>query len=167
MINYTSLSAYFEQMAAAHRDIAHSPEERHFFRINIDQLITGFRQDIHFPAVLLELPEGRILGGSLDTLFMTRFVALSFLDKIPVQDYPAELSCYDRMEALGLDFISRLRRDYQSLQDRFIAYIDLSDIRCYKVGPIHHQCYGVRFELSVGDPAQQVMHYNPSNWLDS
>lgn len=166
MMNFSSLTAYFEQLSSAHKQIAHSEQERHFFRINIDQLITGFRQDIHFPAVMLELPEGRILGTTLDTLFMTRFVGLSFLDKLEIQNHEAELDCYDRMEQLGLDFLSRIRRDYQTFSDRFISYLDLSDIRCYKVGPIHHNCFGVRFELTVGDPSLTVMHYNPSNWLE-
>jgi len=166
MINFSSLADYFQQMASSHKLIAHSDAERHFFRINIDQLITGFRLDIHFPAVLLELPEGRLLGGTLDTLFMTRFVGLSFLDKLELQDYEAELDCYDRMEQIGLDFLSRIRRDYQATTNRFISYLDLSDIRCYKVGPIHHNCFGIRFELTLGDPALPVMHYNPANWME-
>ena len=165
-MNYSSLVQYFQQMAARHKQIAHSPLERHFFRINIDQLITGFRQEINFPAVMLELPEARLIGNSLDTLFLSRMVALTFLDKVDIDDHEAELSCYDRMEQLGLDFISRIRREYQSTPDRFIAYFDFNDVRTYKVGPIHHSCFGMRFEFTIGDPSLSVMHYNPSNWLD-
>jgi hypothetical protein len=165
-MKFTDLVSYFENIAAKHKLIQHADNNRHFFRINLDELITGFKQDLQFPAIMLELPESRVSGATLDNLFMSRYVGLSFLDKVDAGDIEGELNCYDRMEALGLDYLSRVRRDYQDFNNRFVAQFDWNDIRVYKVGPIHHNCYGMRFEITVGSSSSGVMHYNTENWID-
>ncbi len=166
-MNYGELTEYFEQIAVQHKLLKHSDIEPHFFRVNIEDVISGFKNNLNFPFVFLELPESRLHGETLDNVFLSRYAALTFLDKVAPGDRPGELDTYSRMELLGLDFLSRVKRDYTNFTNRQIPKMEWNDIRIFKIGPMHHNCYGMRFEIAIGEPANDFMLYKPENWLDS
>jgi len=66
-----------------------------------------------------------------------------------------------------MQFLARLKRDYTNFSDRKIKLFDFKDIKIFKVGPMNHNCYGMRFEFGIGEPANVFMNYNSQNWLDS
>jgi hypothetical protein len=166
-MNYTEIAEYFENLARQHVAVKHTEVDPHFFRINLEDIISGLKNHDANPAVFLELPEARIHGETSDNSFLSRYCAVTFMKKVPPDDRVAEIEAYDNMEALGIDFMSRLNRDYKNFSNRLIKEFDYKNIPIYKVGPMMHSMYGMRFEISIGEPATNFMIYNPANWLDS
>lgn len=166
-MNYSQIADYFENLARQHISVKHTEVDPHFFRINLEDIIGAHKNFDANPSVFLELPESRIHGETSDTSFLSRYCALTFMARVELGNREAELEAYDRMEALGIDFMSRLNRDYKNFSNRLIKEFDFKNIKIYKVGPMFHSMYGMRFEISIGEPATSFMNYNSANWLDS
>ena len=46
--------AYFKNLAEKHVDIAHTSDEKHFFRMESTEILNGLTSEINWPAMVLE-----------------------------------------------------------------------------------------------------------------
>jgi hypothetical protein len=46
--------SYMEQLAVNHKDIKHHEKEKHYFRGELEEFYMGFRNEVHFPALIAE-----------------------------------------------------------------------------------------------------------------
>ncbi len=53
--SFSQLVSYFETLALQHNDIRHSNAKKHFFRMELDEVMDGVnRTDVAFPKLVLE-----------------------------------------------------------------------------------------------------------------
>ena len=163
-MTYKQTSDYFENLCKF-KLVGHSDDQKKFMRINIDDIIDNSAKfKLGFPAVLLELPENKLSGETDDSAFKNRYVALTFLSKVPPQDKTRELEVYDEMETLGLKFMAKVNHDYKNFTDRKIHSFNFNDVRWFKIGPVADNLYGQRFEFPIGFVAKEFRIYNANDW---
>lgn len=165
-MTYKEITEYFEALSRNNKLVNHSEIEPHFFRVNIDELLVAFKQRFFNPVVFLELPESRITGETLDNAFINRYAALNFLTTVEKGDRSAELTAYDSMEELALQFLARMRYDYSRSAGRLIHRFDWKNVPFFKLGPIHNNMFGIRMEVPIGHWANSFMNYQPNHWKE-
>ncbi|NQU53584.1 MAG: hypothetical protein HQ522_13705, partial [Bacteroidetes bacterium] len=55
MAKFSDLITYFENLARKHKSILHTDTDKHFFRMEIDEVLAGInRTDVAYPMLILE-----------------------------------------------------------------------------------------------------------------
>ena len=67
-----AFSRYLQDLAARHKSLNHTPEEPHFFRGELEEFYTGFRDRVNFPALIQEGGEVRFTSDNADNAFKER-----------------------------------------------------------------------------------------------
>ena len=157
---------YFEEISRQHTEIQHTDDEKHFARINIEEVLTGLRSSILTPALILESFEGGLIDNKSDNILADRMGAFMILKQVQMDNFTQEAEFLDDCERIGLDVIRRMRRDarVQPIQDRLLRGLQLSKVGWMKVGPVFDNWYGYRFTFSLED--YETMKYDDSKWLD-
>lgn len=154
---------YFENLSRKNKSVRHDDDHRHFFQINILDILQGSVSNIEYPAVLLEVPEGAYQGETLDNTTYVKNIALSFLKPVDATDVAGQINAYDEMEIIGRQFMSRLAYDYKRrIGPRVFRH---NQIRLYKLSGVMDSCYGWRFEIPIGEAASELQVYDTNNWL--
>ena len=166
MLNVAKYISYFKNLATQHKEIGHTEEEKHFFRMNIEEVLTGLRSDINLPALILESFEGRLVDKKSDNNLANREGAFMILKKVEVDNFDQENEFLDDSERIGLDIIKRMRRDSKTnpIQDRILKRFDYDGVSWGKVGPVFDNYYGYRFIFRLQD--FENMKFDPDKWLD-
>jgi len=164
-MDHSDYISFFEDLATKHKSILHSPTEKHFFRANIEEVITGLRSKIKFPAMVLESYEVRLIDYKSDNIYMAPVGAFSIIDKVERDNYDKENEAINTCMLIGIDIITAIREEYQNFRNnpnRKIKYFDPATVTGYKVGPLFENCFGYRFEFQIGNPLS--LKYDASKW---
>ena len=114
MTVYKEFIEYFENLCVQHTDISHDPSNgvKGFFRINLEEVLTGSRREINASgyhvmlANYLWTPEDE----GTDPLKKIQFMFF-VLGTSPEGDYDAETDVLDKTEAITREFINRISFD--------------------------------------------------------
>lgn len=162
-MTFGEVKTYIENLCRKSIHVRHTEAEKHFFRINIEDLAANWKaKGVHSPAVFLEIPEGKLAGETDDNSFNDKFIALSFLKTVKAQDLEGEERAYEEMEVIGWKFMAKINKDYK---EHVIKHFRHNEVRYFKVGPISENMYGIRFELPLGAPAKDFKNYNTEDWI--
>jgi hypothetical protein len=162
-MTFSEIKTYIENLCRSSALVRHTDTEKHFFRINIEDLTTNWKaKGVKSPAVFLEIPEGKLSGETNDNAFNQKFIALSFLKTVKAQDADGEELAYEEMEVLGWKFMAKINKDYEA---KVIKHFRHNEVRYFKVGPISENMYGIRFELPMGAPATDFRNFKTEDWL--
>lgn len=166
MLNVSQYISYFEGIATNHKEIAHKKTEKHFYRMNVEEVLTGLRSDINSPALILESFEGSLTDNKSDNILADRIGAFMILKKVETDNFTQEHEYLDDCERIGLEIIKRMRRDARvnPIQNRLLKNFDLNKVNWQKVGPVFDNYFGYRFVFSLVDP--ENMSYDKTKWLD-
>ena len=52
-VTFSELVSYFKLLASKHKDILHSDTDKHFYRFEVDEVLTGINK-LKYPAFILE-----------------------------------------------------------------------------------------------------------------
>ena len=67
-----AFSRYLQDLAARHKSLNHTEREPHFFRGELEEFYTGFRDRVNFPALIQEGGEIRFTSDNADNAFKER-----------------------------------------------------------------------------------------------
>ncbi|HKI89870.1 MAG TPA: hypothetical protein VKA38_12645 [Draconibacterium sp.] len=117
MAQFSDLIAYFESLARRHVDIGHTDLEKHFFRMEIDEVLAGInRTDVNFPMLILEGYSFDFTDNYSDNLMKNRQGAFVLLDHISdASDYDAIHQVWDQLEQTGTEILLKIKADKRSL----------------------------------------------------
>ena len=129
MLSVSKYISYFEEIAKQHKEIAHTAAEKHFVRMNIEEVLTGLRGDIVTPALILESFEGTLNDNNSDNIRANRTGAFMILKEVETDNYAEEHAFLDDCERIGLEIIKRMRRDSKTnpIQNRLLQSFDLNN----------------------------------------
>lgn len=139
--------------------------EKSFFRMDLDEIMGGFKSGINFPAMVIESPEGDAEGSSLSSTA----IGINFIFSIyqrPVQDdFASQNEMLDECERLGRKIIARMRYDARNPQHLIYNKFKVSSMKWIKEGPIFNEgLYGYQFSGRFeGDELPKV---DAADWTD-
>ena len=145
---------YFRQLATEHvalKDFVLGPTQR---------IIAGSRNELSYPLLWLELPSMTLLDKDSTTPVGQRHAALVVLDSASVSDYADQDAKWASTEAIALDVLSRLRRDYKARE--FVSF-ELDGTVLEAVATLTQAGeIGWRFEFKLGDFVP--LKHEPTRW---
>lgn len=159
--------AYFEQLAREHKDIRHSETARHFFVMDINEVLGAMADSsIQYPAVILNALSARIAGSSLDNTneqINGGFLVIDHCQQI--DNYESMVEAMANSHRIGLEFLQRIH--YEIMKCEPLALKALPEWNIWNVatkmwGPVFDNDYGWHFEFPVVRPIELI--FNPEKW---
>jgi len=110
---FSQLVTYFENLARTHVDIGHTDQEKHFFRMEVDEVLAGInRTDVKYPFLILEGYGYDFTDSKSDNLLKNRSGAFMLLDHVSdSSDFEAIHAVWDHMEEIGDEILVRMKTD--------------------------------------------------------
>lgn len=160
---FADLVNYFEQIATEHVDIRHTIQNKHFFRIELDEILTGLRSKICYPALILEGYDFQFIDQNSDNVHKQISSAFVLMESVKDKgDYNNIHDVWQRMEEIGDEICVRILNDKRSRSIDILSYFHLSNVRGTLLVDANLLHYGVRYEFSLSWP--MVNDIDPSKW---
>lgn len=107
LIDYTD---YMRHLAMLHRELRHSPRERHFFRGELQEFWQQFRSDVRFPCLIVESSDNEYstTGDTLTKRRNTSFIVADHYDQ--TADFDAIQMALTRCETIAEQLLGRMLR---------------------------------------------------------
>jgi hypothetical protein len=158
---YVSL---FETLAKNHEEILHRDGEKHFFRLEPEEYLTGLTSEVNFPAMMLE---GYDIGfGDKEANSILKYIngGFAILDRVgEQQDMNGIHEVWDRCEVICTDILVRIYNEKYS-RHGIVVKLDFNNIQIQLLANETDGTYGVRCTFSL--MTKQPHYINNSKWSD-
>ena len=167
MANFSDLIEYFKNIARNHVDIGHSDSEKHFFRMEIEEVLGGInRSDVAYPLLILEGYSFSLSDNKSDNLLKDRSGAFILLDHVPdPSDFDKIHENWDHLEEIGTDIAIRLKHDKQSRLIPVIRDFDFDSLDASLIMNEVGNDIGIRFTYNIISPLANDV--DPDKWIDT
>lgn len=160
---FTQIVQYFETLARQHVAIQHTDTEKHFYRFEIDEVLSGL-SSINYPALILEAYAIEYGDNKSDNVMKNRKGAFILLGNVPDRgDHDAIHALWDELEEIGDDILSRIRADKQNRNVASIRNFDIANTQVSIIANRVGNDYGLRYEFELGSTANTDV--NPYRWM--
>ncbi len=164
MAKFSDLITYFETLAAKHKSILHTTEEKHFFRMEIDEVLAGInRTDVKYPMLILEGYSFEFTDQQSDNLLKSREGFFVLLDHISdATDMDAIHTKWDELEEIGTDILVKIKADKRS---RLVPVVQNFSFQSVNASLIRNQIgndVGIRFSFTITSPT--INDVDPDKW---
>lgn len=152
---------YFRQIAIAHKDIKHiaAAEDNNgglgeckFVRWNTEEIVTGLRSSIGFPALALEMYEVATEANSIYDVKGNFKGAFSILIKANPNRYDEQIEALAQAETILMQCLQKIWADHYGIdaerQQTPFQYFDFEGIQIMSFGPTYDNIYGWRAEFN-------------------
>jgi len=162
-VKFSDLVAYFESLATKHVDINNSPEEDHFYRYELDDVLAGISKDLNYPALILEGYDLNYKDEKSDNLQKTRngaFILLGYVGDSG--DHDKIHDTWDFLEEIGEELVLKIKADKRDRSIKVVRDFDLNDVDGTLLAIEETGHYGIRF--SYGITSARSKDLNPDKW---
>ncbi len=165
MSKFSQLVSYFENLARLHKDIGHTDSEKHFFRMEVDEVLGGInRTDVKHPFLILEGYGYDFTDDKCDNLLKNRRGAFMLIDHVSDQtDFEAIQTVWENMEEIGDELLVRMKSDKRNPLAPAIRDFDFSTVEASLLANELDGNYGIRFTYVLTSPRNNEV--NPDKWL--
>lgn len=165
MARFSDLITYFENLARSHVDIGHSESEKHFFRMEIDEVLAGLnRTDVNFPMLILEGYSFDFTDNNSDNLIKNRQGAFILLEHLSdTSDFDIIHEIWDKLEQIGTEILVKIKCDKRTRQVPVVRHFDFSSVNASLIMNQMGNNIGIRFTYSIQSPSAGDV--NPEKWL--
>ncbi|MCD4681127.1 MAG: hypothetical protein K8S00_12150 [Bacteroidales bacterium] len=147
---FSEIIAYFENIARKHVAIGHTDEEKHFFRLELDEVLTGLNSKINFPALILEGYDFDFTDSRSDNVIKNRSGAFILLDHCrDNHDFDRIHQIWDNLEEIGDDILIKILKDKRDRNIKTIRNFDMNDIQAVLIANEVGQNYGIRYSYKI------------------
>jgi hypothetical protein len=161
---FADLVEYFKEIAEEHVDIQHSTTKKHFFRFELDEVISGLVIKLNYPALILEAYDFDYSESRSDNILKARNGAFMLIDKVTDQgDYDRIHEVWDELEAIGDEILIRMRSDKEKKTVPVLRDFDISFSSGIPFDVRTTGQYGVRFTFSLRSAVNT--NIDPTKWL--
>ena len=159
---FSDVIAYFKTLASQHVSIGHSAAEKHFYRFEIDEILSGIKT-INYPALILEGYRFSLIDKQSDNVLKERTGAFILLDHLSdVSDYDAMHELWDRLESICDDIIARVKADKYNATAKAVRDFDLNNIEFALIANENDRNFGIRCTFTITSPFSTTVE--PSRW---
>lgn len=157
---FSDLIAYFKLLATQHIAIGHSEKEKHFYRFELEEVLTSLKT-INFPALILEGYKYKLSDAKSDNVIKERSGAFIILGHLKdTGDYDAMHELWDFQEEICDDICARIKSD-----KRIVAAVrdfDLNSVDVSLIANMAERNYGIRCTFTISSP--RPMNVDPDKW---
>lgn len=160
--NFSELINYFRSIAVNHVAIRHTAHQKHFYRLELEELINGLN-NAQYPVLNLEGYSFSLSDAKSDNIIKSRTAAFVLIDQIADPgDFDGINAIWDKLEHIGDDIITRMRDDKRK-EGNPIRAIDMDSIEATLIR-FDATRYGIRYMF-------QIQSFFPSDvdtsrWID-
>ena len=105
---FSDLVKYFEKLASEHIEIKHTAQNKHFYRFELDEVLTGMCSNIKYPALILEAYDFNYSESNSDNIRKKRSGAFILIDRVSdMKDFNRIHEVWDNMEMIGEDLLGK------------------------------------------------------------
>jgi len=156
------LIAYFRTLAAQHVAIGHSSAEKHFYRIELEEILSGLK-NVSYPALILEGYRYSLQDKQSDNILKNRTGAFCLVDHLTDPgDFDGIDTIYDNMEAICDDILARIKADKRNPDVGVVRNFDLESVEVALIANRNDRNYGIRCTYRVSAPLDNDV--DPSKW---
>lgn len=164
MAKFSDLVSYFEQLATEHASIRHSAKNHHFYRFELDEVLTGMCTSLNYPALILEGYDFDFTDAGSDNVIKNRHGAFILIDKVQdLKDYNRIHEVWDNLEEIGTDILIRMLEDKRNRDVTVLRDFDISESigQIFSVQQLGQ--HGLRFQFTVSSAVNNV--HDTEKWL--
>lgn len=165
MSKFSQLVSYFENLARMHKDIGHSISEKHFFRMEVDEVLGGInRTDVKYPFLILEGYSYDFTDSKSDNLLKNCRGAFILMDHVPdSSDYETIQQVWENMEEIGDELLVRMKADKRNPLAPAVRDFDFSSVEAMLIANDLDGNYGIRYSYVITSP--RTNEIDPEKWL--
>ncbi len=135
----------FEFIATNHKQINHSSKEKHFFRLEVEEVLTGLGDSVNYPYLAMENYEYGFTDSLSDNVLKNRQCAFMVLDHIiSADDSDAIHQAFDKCESIVDDILNLLQQFANSRQHPVVKDFDINSVEVVPIYNQADQAYGMR-----------------------
>jgi hypothetical protein len=151
---FSDLITYFETLARQHKSIAHTDTEKHFFRMELDEVLGGIkRTDVNYKLLILEGYSFGFTDNRSDNVQKNREPAFMLIDHLSDKsDFDRMHEIWDELEEIGTDIIVRMKNDKRNASVPVIRGFNFESVRAQLIMNQLGNDIGMRFEFSMSSP---------------
>ncbi len=147
---FSEIIEYFENIARSHVGIKHTDTKKHFFRLELDEVLTGLRSKINYPALILEGYDFDYTDVQSDNVIKNRSGAFILLDHSKDNhDFDRIHEIWDALEEIGDEIVIKILADKRNRSEKTIRGFDMNDIQAVLIANDVDQNYGIRFSFKI------------------
>ena len=165
MAKFSDLISYFENLARKHTDILHSDGEKHFFRMEIDEVLEGInRSDVAYPMLILEGYSFDFTDNKSDNLLKNRQGAFILLDHISDNsDHNSIHQKWDELEEIATEILVKIKTDKTKTPTNIIRDFNFESVNASLILNQIGNDVGIRITYTITSPITNSL--NPTKWL--
>jgi len=165
MAKFSDLIAYFESIATNHKSILHKESEKHFFRMEIDEVLAGInRTDVNYPMLILEGYSFNFTDNRSDNILKNRRGAFILMDHVSdISDYDAIHQKWDQLEVIGDEILAKIRSDKRNPETPVVRAFDFNSLESSLIMNEINHGVGIRYQYTITGTAP--MEVDSTKWL--
>lgn len=126
MTNVEFYTDYFRQLAVRHKDLKHNPaaetgdadvSEKRFTKWSVEEVVTGLRGSMGFPALMLELYDEKGTSEMMYSVAQHTRGAFTILAQSVIGDFNSEIAAYAIAERIMFDMLKQIWQDHYADED--------------------------------------------------
>ena len=162
-IKFSDLVQYFKDIATKHKSIGQTPGEKHFYRFEIDEVLSGLK-NINYPALILEGYRCDFTDDLADNILKNRSGAFILLDHVnDIGDFDQIHLVWDNLENIADDILIRIKRDKRDSFNKTIKDFKIGSVEYSLLANEQDRNYGIRCTFTISSPLTAVREN--SNWI--
>lgn len=163
---FSTFISYCESLAAQHVAIQHTAGNKHFFRLEIEEVFTTLPGDMNFPAFILEGYSYGFKDAKSDNPIKVRTSGIILLDHVSDPgDFNRIHQVWDELEEIGDDIFARIKADKKNPLLPAVYDFNLESVQASLLQMEMGNNYGIRYTFEL-DSAMQ-MDVDPEKWIEA
>jgi hypothetical protein len=161
---FADLVSYFESIAQNHKGILHTNDEKHFFRFELEEFLTGMQAQVNYPALILEGYDFQFTDQNSDNVHKEINCAFMLIDKVSDKgDYDQIHDLWDTLEEIGDEIIVRILHDKRQREINVLSYFSISNVSGAPLTDVNLIHYGFRYDIKLSWPVQNDIEQSKWN----
>jgi hypothetical protein len=161
---FADVVAYFKKIATEHIEIKHTESKKHFYRFELDEVISALCSKINYPALILESYDFNYSDSHSDNIMKKRSGAFILIDKVRDSGNYEEIhTVWDKLEGIGEDILIRIRADKAAKTEAAARDFDIGESEGIPFNVKELGQYGVRFTFVLKSPVNSEI--DTTKWL--
>ena len=160
---FIELVNYMTTLATLHKSILHTDTEKHFFRFELEEMLTGMRSEMNYPAIVMEGYDFQFIDEDSDNLQKKISCAFMILGKVSDKgDFDTIHTLWDTLEEIGDEIVVKILSDKRDHKIDCLAYFHARTINGSPITDLNLIHYGFRYAFELSWPVTNDI--NPEAW---
>jgi hypothetical protein len=158
---FSAIVSFFEMLATQHVSLQHSATQKHFFRLELDEVLTALPEQMCYPALVLESYNYSLQDMKSDNPSKNRGGGFMLVEQVPDPgDYDLIHQKWDALEEITDDIIARIKAEKKT---------PFSPVRDFDLNSVSMTLYSsgttiaMRIEYAV--VSRFIADVDPAKWI--